>query len=222
MKQRNTTQPLNAAGLFAFKLAACLIGIAIISMSGAIFYLLAMGSDPYQMLAISLHKKLAISYGQANNLLNGTVILLMVIFKRRYLKLSLFLCLLVSGFFADLFTALLSTTISAELPLPVKLLLALVGCTLLAFGVFLYITPQLGASPADSVGLIISDMTGVSYKLVRIGTDTFYALVGFLLGGPLGLVTILTVLLTGPLIGLFQTMFSSLPLITLLAGDKQI
>ena len=209
-------KPLNLPRLL-LKLAVCIVGIGIISFSSAILYLIQLGSDPYQLLAVSVHLRLGISYGQANNLLNGAIILFMLLFKRRYIKLSLFLCLLVSGAFTDFFTGLLSPFVSAALPLVVRLALALASCILLAFGVYLYITPALGASPADSVGLILADITGQPYRIIRIGTDTTFALLGVLLGATLGVATIMTAFLTGPFIGVFQRLLDRKPWIQKLA-----
>lgn len=220
MEQASTISQHSRRMLFAQRLIVCVVGIAIISLSSAVCYLTRLGSDPYQVLAVSLHLQLGISYGMANNLLNGSVILLMLLFKRRYLRLSLFLCLLISGTLVDLFTGLLTPVITPDVWLPIRVTLAVGGCVLLAFGVFLYISPDLGASPADSVGIILSDMTKIPYSTIRVGTDAFYALAGTLLGGPLGLVTVLSVILTGPCIGFFQRLWGKHHWITRLHPDK--
>lgn len=174
------------------------IGVAITCFSVSVFYLIQLGSDPYQVLCVAIHQLLGISHGTANTLMNSTIIAAMLIFKRKYIKISLFLCLMVSGPFVDLFNFLLSPVLSADTNLAIRLALIPLGCFIMGAGIFLYLAPQLGASPGDSVGIIISDMVKKPYSLMRVGIDASYTLIGFFLGGPVGITTIFSVLLTGP------------------------
>lgn len=189
---------------YIIKILISIIGIAITCFSASLFYKIDMGADPYQVFAIAVHKQLGISYGQANLLLNSIIVVLLVIFKRKYINVSLFLSLIIAGPLLDVFNHMFGQFIGTDLSLWLKLILAFTGTIFLAFGVYLYISPQLGASPADSVGLIISDMTSIPYKRIRILTDALYTVIGLSLGGVVGLVTVLSVVLTGPCIGLLQ------------------
>ncbi|RAP74727.1 YczE/YyaS/YitT family protein [Paenibacillus montanisoli] len=186
------------------KFMTSVIGIAITCFSASLFYKINMGADPYQVFAIAVHKQLGISYGQANMLLNGIIVVFILFTKRKYLNVSLFLSLCISGPLIDLYNAWIGTAIQPDLSIYLKLLIIAAGILLLAFGIYLYIAPRLGASPADSVGLMISEATKVPYKRIRIVTDTLYTVVGLLLGGSLGIVTVLAVMLTGPCIGWMQ------------------
>lgn len=196
-----------------FKIAVCIFGISLTCVGVSIFYLLQMGSDPYQVLAVAIHQQLGITHGQANNLLNGMIILVMLLFKRNYIRPSLFLCLLTSGFFVDLFNGLLSNWIGDDMAFGIKLALSVSGCLIMAFGIYLYLAPNLGASPGDSLGLIVCEMCGKPYRMVRIAMDAAYTTAGVLLGGPIGITTVLGVVLTGPFIGVFQRLLEKTPLI---------
>ncbi|WP_054023914.1 YczE/YyaS/YitT family protein [Bacillus sp. FJAT-28004] len=189
---------------YIIKILTSIIGIAITCFSASLFYKINMGADPYQVFAIAVHKRLGISYGQANLLLNSIIVILLVIFKRKYINVSLFLSLFIAGPLLDFFNHLIGPFIGTDLSLWLKLILAFTGTIFLSFGVYLYISPQLGASPADSVGLIISDMTRIPYKRIRILTDALYTVIGLSLGGFVGIVTVLSVVLTGPCIGWLQ------------------
>jgi len=189
-------------GRLALRLLLSVGGIAITCVAVSMFYLMELGSDPYQVLCVALHRRLGITHGMANNLANGVIILLLVLFRRQYLKVSLFLSLLVSGFFVDFFNSMLAPFLNAGLPLPLRLCLIPVGCFLMGAGIYLYTAPDLGASPADSLGIWVADIVKQPYSLVRIGMDAAYTLLGWLLGGPIGITTVASVLLTGPCIGL--------------------
>lgn len=199
---------LNSFSFYNVKrLLVSVTGVAITCLAVSIFYLIQLGSDPYQVLCVAIHQLLNISHGMANTLMNSAIIALMLIFKRKYIKISLFLCLIVSGPFVDLFNSLLSPVLSADTHLAIKLALIPIGCFIMGAGIFLYLAPQLGASPGDSVGIIISDMVKKPYSLVRIGIDASYTLIGFILGGPVGITTIFSVLLTGPCLGICKKLF---------------
>lgn len=189
---------------YILKILTSILGIAITCFSASLFYKINMGADPYQVFAIAVHKLFGISYGQANLLLNSVIVVLIVTFKRKYMNVSLFLSLIITGPLLDLFNDLIGPIIGSDLSLWLKLIIAFTGTIILSFGIYLYISPRLGASPADSIGLIISEMTRIPYKRIRVLTDALYTLIGFSLGGVVGIVTVLAVVLTGPCIGWLQ------------------
>ena len=193
------------------RLFGSVFGVAMTCVAVSIFYLMELGSDPYQVLCVAIHQQLGITHGTANTLANGAIILFMLFFKRNYIKISVFLCLLVSGPFVDFFNFLLSPLISPNLPLAIRALLIPVGCFIMGAGIFIYTAPALGASPADSLGIIIADSLHKPYALVRIGMDAFYTLLGGILGGPIGLTTVAAVLLTGPSMGIVQKALGNHP-----------
>lgn len=185
------------------RLAIAVIGIGIIALATSIFVLTNLGTDPYQVLCNAIHVRLLVTQGIANMIMNGLIILFILIFFRKYINIAMFLSLFLSGVFIDLFIRLLETFINESLSFYFRIALAFFACILLGLGVYLYTSPKLGASPADSLGLIISDLVKQPYSRVRIFTDITYALLGFILGGRVGITSILSVLLTGPAIGFF-------------------
>lgn len=200
------------------RLLVSTVGIAMTCFAVSIFYLTDLGSDPYQVLCISVHLLLGISHGTANTLLNGFIILFMLLFKRKYIKISVFLCLAVSGPMVDFFNFILTPVIGPWLPLWIRFILIPLGCFLMGAGIFVYTAPNLGASPADSLGIIAADSIGKPYHIVRIGMDAGYTFLGALLGGPVGLTTIFSILLTGPCMGFVKKHCENLPFFRALAS----
>lgn len=207
--------------LLGARIMAALVGIAMTCLSASIFYLVELGSDPYQVLCVAVHQRLNITYGAANTLANGTIIVLMLIFNRKYINLSLFLSLIVSGPLVNGFNALLEPLLSASQLLWLRGTWAVAGCIILSAGVFLYTAPALGASPADGLGMIVSDTLRKPYPMVRVGMDIFYTSLGFVLGGKVGVATLCAMLLTGPCIGLWRRLFGRVRPIAALAPKTQ-
>ena len=89
------------------------------------------------------------------------------------------------------------------------------GALLSALGVALYITPELGTAPYDSLGLIVEDAAGgrVPFRSARVAIDVAAVVTGVafcvLAGGELRLIlgvgTVCNALFNGPLIQFFRT-----------------
>lgn len=186
------------------RLAISIFGIGIISLASALFFLTDLGADPYQVLCNAIHIQFSITIGMANMILNGAIVILILIFFRKHINISMFLSLILSGLFIDGYVALLDPIVNPYLHMVVKVVIVIFACILLSLGVYLYTAPSLGASPADSVGLIIAELLKKPYSIIRIFTDVLYTATGFLLGGKVGITTIISVILTGVMIGIFD------------------
>jgi hypothetical protein len=195
------------------RLALSVIGIAIISLASALFFLTDLGADPYQVLCNAVHIRLGVTLGIANIILNGIIVIVILIFFRKYINIAMLLSLLLSGFFIDGFVSVFKSIINQDSSMVVRITIVVIACALLSFGVYLYTAPSLGASPADSVGLIICGLIKKPYSRVRILTDVFYTAAGFLLGGKVGITTIISVLLTGIIIGIFEKLLDNTKLL---------
>lgn len=194
----------NSSKEYMGRLAVCLLGVSMTCMAAAIFYLIDLGSDPFQVFAIAVHKSLGISYGQANMLLNTLIVIFFAFFKRAYVNVAMLFSIFVAGPCIDILKFLLSFVITAEFPLFLRVILGFVGCMILAAGCFLYLSSNLGTSPPDGVGMYIAEKLNRPYGKVRVFTDVFFMGVGILLGGKVGITTIFAVLLTGPCIAHLQ------------------
>jgi uncharacterized membrane protein YczE len=76
---------------------------------------------------------------------------------------------------------------------------------LLCFASAVYFTGDLGVSTYDAVAITIAEkQTKVPFHLIRIGTDLVCVGIGFALGAPVGIGTLVTAFFMGPLIDLFR------------------
>jgi uncharacterized membrane protein YczE len=74
----------------------------------------------------------------------------------------------------------------------------LLGVLVQGIATAVYIGVDAGAGPRDSLMLAIHRTTGVSIRLARGAIEVIVVLLGWLLGGPLGLGTVVFALLIGP------------------------
>ena len=92
----------------------------------------------------------------------------------------------------------------------VRVIFAICGSLLICMGVALFITADIGVDPMTGVVLVLVDKTRKEYRLVKIGFDITLIIIGFLLGGKAGVVTLITGVCVGPCIQFFNQTFIKL------------
>lgn len=174
------------AGLFAY-------GIAIALMIRA-----NLGSAPWDVLSQGVARTTGISFGWATVAISAAVLLLWIPLRQKPGAGTVANAILV-GFFAD-FGLLL---IPLWDHLAVQVLSFTAGLVLLAAASALYIGAGLGPGPRDGLMTGLHAATGWQVWIVRTGIEAAATLAGWLLGGVVGLGTLVFVLTIGPLIQLF-------------------
>ena len=92
--------------------------------------------------------------------------------------------------------------------LPVQLLWVAVAVLVIALGCSLYQTADLGVAPYDALSLMLADRLPVPYFGCRVFTDALCAVLAFLLGGLIGLGTLICAFGLGPFVQFFTRHFS--------------
>ena len=103
----------------------------------------------------------------------------------------------------DFFTRLLGLILGSEQPLWSRILMLVLGCVILAYGMTIVIKSDAGTGPNDLVAVVISDKTKKKFGIIRLLVDGVFAAIGFALGGVLGAGTIVCIALVGPVAGVF-------------------
>jgi uncharacterized membrane protein YczE len=170
-------------GLFCY-------GIAIAMMIRA-----AIGIAPWDVLAQGISLKTGLAFGLVTNLVGVVVLLLWIPIKQR-LGIGTVLNALLIGPSADVGLAL----IPSQNNIWVQILLFLGGLVLLAIATGLYIGARFGPGPRDGL------MTGMHRKYgwplwaVRTSLEVSVLVIGWLLGGNVGIGTLAFALAVGPMI----------------------
>ena len=102
---------------------------------------------------------------------------------------------------------LLDGKLSAASPMALRIGAMVAGCVIIALGKAIVIMSDAGSGPNDLFSLIVSDAINkgkhIEFRWIRIATDVLFAAVGFALGGVLGVGTLVTAFLTGPVVQVF-------------------
>ena len=121
---------------------------------------------------------------------------------RRYISIGTLIYFLPYGTFVSVGNKLCSWLFHSE-ALAARIGLSVLGCLLLYLGIAIYIVVDIGTDPFTGLVLVIRDRLQKEYRLVKIGYDVTLIVLGTLLGGKLGVVTVITALLGGPVIQIY-------------------
>jgi len=171
------------------------VGLAIYGASMAMVIRGALGAIPWDVLHTGLIEQIPITFGQMSILL-ALVVLLMWIPLRQMPGLGTIANVFLVGLAADIALAIVPETDD----IGARLALLLAGIVLNAVATAMYIGSQLGPGPRDGLMTGLARISGHSIRLVRTSTEVFVVAVGALLGGSVGVGTVLYALAIGPLV----------------------
>ncbi|KJQ54634.1 membrane protein YczE [Microbacterium sp. SA39] len=175
-----------------------LVGLFLYGVALGLMVRAGIGVAPWDVLALGVAGQSGIGYGTVTVLVSIVVLLLWIPLRQRVGVGTLLNALLV-GPSADLTLAVIPPVPSIWVGAP----MFIVGLVLLAFATGLYIAASFGPGPRDGLMTGLVRVTGWRVWIVRTLIEGSVLLVGFVLGGPVGVGTVLFALGVGPLIGWF-------------------
>lgn len=193
----------------AVRVVLLLIGLWIAHLGVTLFLQTNLGSDPFNVFVQGLFRAIpwpewaGMTHGRVHLLVSLLIMVVLLVVDRSYVGIGTVLCMALGGPIIDVYTLWLAPFLNETLPLAVRVPMLAVGCVILAFGMTIVIHSQAGTGPNDLVAVVLSDKSGKPFGPVRIGVDLTFALVGFALGGVVGIGTIICAFLVGPAAQLF-------------------
>ena len=147
--------------------------------------------------------------GVTTNIVNFALLIVVFFLGRRYLSLGTFIFLIPYGFCVSAGTAIYNMLGISD-AFPIRIVFAILGSFLICAGVALFITVDIGVDPMTGFVLILADKLKKEYRIVKIGYDLSLLVIGFLLGGKIGVVTLVTGFCIGPCIQFLTQRFDKL------------
>ena len=182
------------AGRLARRLPQLYVGLFLYGVSLAMMVRGTLGLAPWDVLHSGFIQHVPMSLGAAV-ILFSFVVLVLWIPLREMPGLGTISNAVVVGLSADATLAVLSEPDDLLL----RIVLMLGGVALCGLASALYIGAQLGRGPRDGLMTGLARRTGLSLRLVRTGLEVTVVLIGLLLGGVLGIGTVVYALAIGPL-----------------------
>jgi uncharacterized membrane protein YczE len=172
-----------------------LAGLWLFGIGEALLVASRLGNSPWTVLAQGVAKHTPLSIGTATIVLSGLVLLMWIPLRQRP-GLGTILNAILVGISIDVTLGLLPH----GLPLAARLGEVVAGVCAVGVASGLYLTSYLGPGPRDGLMTGLHRVTGVSIRVVRACIELTALLVGFALGGTVGIGTAAFALGIGPIV----------------------
>jgi uncharacterized membrane protein YczE len=176
-------------GLFLFAL-----GIVMLLESG-------LGLSPWDVLAQGISDKTSLSFGTANIAIAVVVLVVAWALGARIGPGTVANALLI-GLFVDWLIAIDTIDALSETALAIRIVLMIAGILIIGIGTGFYVGAGMGAGPRDSLMLVTSRRSGVRIGITRATIEVAVTVLGFALGGTVGIGTLAFAFGIGPAVEL--------------------
>lgn len=190
------TAPVLRGGLVA-RAAWLVVGLLLCALGIICFLESKLGLSPWDVLHQGLANHTPLSFGVANEVVGLAVLAIAWLLGSRPGVGTVANALLIGGFIALVEPIHAVRGLSTD-PLGVRAGLLALGMVFFGVGTALYIGAGLGAGPRDSLMVVGSRRTGARFGVVRATLELGALCCGYLLGGRVGVGTVVFATLIGP------------------------
>jgi uncharacterized membrane protein YczE len=195
-----------------------LVGLFLFAFGIVLLYESRLGLSPWDVLNQGVAKHTPLSFGTANIAIALALLLVARRLRTRIGPGTIANAILI-GVFIDLLLRVDAIDSLSETSVIARGALLVTGIAVIGLGSALYIGAAFGAGPRDSVMLGLSQLTGVRIGAIRALIEVSVTVVGFALGGTVGIGTLAFALGIGPTVEVAFWALSRSPIA--LGGDPQ-
>ncbi len=207
LKQMNPitliSQKDGAKRMIIMTMSILLMGFAV-----SVFSYSGMGVDPFTALNMSVSELLGISFGFFQMCINGIILIGVAVVAKRLINIGTIVNMVGVGYVCEFFTSIYDQFLPQENTFIVRFVLMAIGVFLLSLSASLYFNCNVGVSPYDALGFVMEEKTKLKYKWCRVATDLVCTTIAFILGGPIGIGTVVTAFFMGPVVSLCDNTIS--------------
>lgn len=157
-----------------------------------------LGFSPWQVFHKGLSNVTGLTLGQASISVGLIIIIINAIFKEN-MGIGTILDMIIVGVVVDVVSAMNIIPFVNGLW---GIGMIVIGLFIISMGSYLYLSSCFGAGPRDGLMVTLTKLTRLPVGLIRGGIELTAVLIGWLMGGPVGIGTIVSVLAIGSCIQL--------------------
>lgn len=176
------------------KFIRLMLGFIICALGIVLMVNANLGLAPWDVLHGGISKLVGITMGQANILVAIIVVLFNIIIGEN-VGWGTILNMIIIGWFIDIF--MLNNIVPVSTNFSIGIIMMFSGMLVLSLGCYLYIGVGIGTGARDGMMVAIQKKTGKSIRFVRNMIEVGALTIGFLLGGKVGIGTIISSLFLG-------------------------
>lgn len=199
--RRKSDKKSDVGNLIVMCLSVCMMGVAV-----SLLRLTHFGTDPCSAMNYGISYLSGISFGAIQVLYNVVTFGIVLALDRSLIGAGTFANMFLVGYMADLCTWILTSVIGIrpDLMLIYRIVILILGIAIFVIFAGIYANSGKGLSTYDGIAFILHHKLqilcgrDINYIKVRIPYDGAYMLIGIILGGEAGVVTLMMVLFLGP------------------------
>ncbi len=206
-------KPFERPKKFKNRMCMMLTGILLQGMGLSMLIRLNLGTDPCSSFTLGVQNWVPLSFGTVQLICNLVMFLFVIKNDLSMIGFGTIGNMVCLGYISDFFTWVWSKVLPGGLGFfdnrTVCYILLLPVLAVFIFGAATYMTAGLGMSPYDGLPFIIAvKQKKLSFKVVRMLWDIGFMVLGIILGGGFGVVTIASAFFIGPVISFIQKKLS--------------
>lgn len=157
------------------------------------------GVEPWSVLHQGMSLTFGITYGFASIIVGMSALVIGIVLREPFgyaTLANIFLC----GIYIDCIEAAEIVPYMESTPSGIVMLMS--GIVILSYGTYFYMVSGTGSGPRDMLMIALSKKTGRTPGFCRIIVELLVFITGLILGGPIGIGTVITVVTMGPIINI--------------------
>ena len=174
-----------------------MIGLMIMSFGIAMYLKAGLGANPLTTFTQGVAKTINISVGRASQFIMFCTMIIIFFIERERIGIGTIINAILTGEFINLF---MKINFNNSMMIH-NISILMIGILTFAIGLGMYVMAGLGEGAIDSIMIILQNRLNINIKKSRMILDIILVISGFLLGGDIGVGTILGMILTGIIMG---------------------
>lgn len=192
------------------RLAVLVLTIVLMGFCVAVFQQIGVGTDPCATLTKGVSMTLGISYGSCMFLISFLILAVILLMKHyRTIGPGTIIVMFLLGYVVDFFNWVFnSLNPLGDETLAVKAVIFVITMAVFLVDVAFYTVVDMGTAPYDALPIVLADrQKKIPFAPIRMAQDILCTAAGWLMGGPVGVVTVIVCFFMGPVISLIAARF---------------
>lgn len=179
-----------------------LVGLLIMGFGISLIAVSNFGNGPWDAVNIGLSEKSGLSIGIAMNIVAFIQIIIGGIIRKEFPNFTTMITSIFLGLFVDFWMLFLGDIIINEILM--KFTVFILALPITSIGISIYLVSNLPNTPLDYFMLAIKSKLNLSLMASKITSESIGLVLGFILGGTIGIGTIIIILAIGPMLQVLQ------------------
>lgn len=184
------------------KIIILLLGIILLAFGTSICNYTGLGIDPFNAFCIGGGRLTNIALGTFVLIAQFIIAAIVFFLDKKYIGIGTVIPMVTFGYALQFFNWLIGEFVSFEFLLFVKIIIFLFGMLIIALGMSIYMSCDLGMVPYDGLAFVISEKIGKNAFALRVVLDVSVAVLALFVKGPINIGTVILAFGVGPLLNI--------------------